>query len=82
MVGLGGSVCTVGTIPEDGLLGSFKAWTLGGDGGMWEGGKDTGSEIGGGTPTVAVSSLPSSLRTLEGAVTGAEVGSVVGDSGA
>lgn len=63
MVGLGGSVCTVGTIPEGGLPG-----TLVGDGGMWEGGNGEGSRTGGGT------SLPSSL-------TGAEEGSVVGDSG-
>lgn len=79
VVGLGGSACTVGTIPEEGLLGGFEAWPLGGDGGMWEGGKGTESKIGGGAP--ALSSLPSSLRTPEGAVTGAEVGSVVGDSG-
>lgn len=42
VVGLGGSVCTVGTAPEEGLLGSVRDWTLGGDGGMWEGGEGVG----------------------------------------
>lgn len=81
VVGLGGSICTVGTITAGGLLGGFKAWTLGGDGGMWEGGKAVGSKLDRGTPAFAFSSLPSSLRTVDGAVPGAEVGSV-GDSGA
>ena len=77
MLGLGGSVCTVGTVPDEGLLGGFKAWTLGGEGGMWEGGKGAGSKMGGGTPPFALS-LPSSLRTVAGTVAGV----VVGDSGA
>lgn len=77
VVGLGGSACTVGTGPWEGLLGSFRDWTLGGDGGMWEGGEGMRSAKAAGTPAFALSSLPSSLRTVEGAV----VGSVVGDSG-
>lgn len=81
MVGLGGSVCTVGTAPEGGLLGSFRDWTLGGDGGMWEGIEGVGSVKAGGTPAFPLSSLPSSFWTVEGTVTGAAVGSVVGDSG-
>lgn len=81
VVGLGGSVCTVGTGPEEALLGSFRDWTLGGDGGMWEGGGGMGSAKAGGTPAFALSSPLSSFWTVEGAVTGAAGGSTVGDSG-
>lgn len=81
LVGLGGSACMVGTGPWEGRLGSFRDWTLGGDGGMWEGGEGMGSAKAAGTPAFALSSLPSSLWTVEGAVTGAVVGAVVGDSG-
>lgn len=48
---------------------------------MWEGGEGMGSAKAAGTPAFALSSLPSSLWTVEGAVTGAVVGAEVGDSG-
>lgn len=48
---------------------------------MWVGGGGMGSAKAAGTPAFALSSLPSSLWTAEGAVTGAVGGSVVGDSG-
>lgn len=76
VVGLGGSVCTVGTGPEGGC----RDWTLGGDGGMWDGGEGTDSaEVWG---AAGLSSLLSPLGTAGGISTGAEVGSVLGDSGA
>lgn len=42
MVGLGGSASTVGTGPI-GLRGGGGELTLGGEGGMWEGGKGRAS---------------------------------------
>lgn len=44
VVGLGGLACTGGGAgPEEGLLVSFSKWTLGGDGGMWDGGEGIAS---------------------------------------
>lgn len=39
VVGLGGSACTLGTGPEEDVPGGCSDWTLGGDGGMWDGGE-------------------------------------------
>lgn len=82
VVGLGGSACTAGTGPEEELLAGWSEWTLGGDGGMWDGGEGKDSVEGRGAATFVLSSLFSPLRTAGGSVTGVEAGSVVGDSGA
>lgn len=78
VVGLGGSVCTAGTGPEEGL----GTGTLGGDGGMWDGGggRGRGSAEGCWAAGAWLSSLSSPTGPTEstGAVT--EVGSEVGDS--
>lgn len=81
VVGLGGSVCTVGTGPEEVVLGSLSDWTLGGDGGTWEGGEGKGSVEVGGAAAIVLSSLSSPLRRTGGTDTGAAVGSEVVHSG-
>lgn len=83
VVGLGGSACTGrGAGPEEELLVGFSKWTLGGEGGMWGGGEGMGSVKGKGAVVFIFSSLLFSSETAGGAVTGAEVGSVLEDSGA
>lgn len=78
VVGLGGSACTVGTGPEEEVLGGCSDWTLGGDGGMWDGGEGGDSvEVWGGA---VFSSLLSPLSTAGGISTGAEAESGVGVS--
>lgn len=39
VVGLGGSACPGGARQEEAVLGGWRDLTLGGDGGMWEGGE-------------------------------------------
>ncbi len=81
VVGLGGSTCIVGTVPEEEVLGGWSDWTLGGDGGIWDGGGGKDSMEVWGAAVFGLSSLFSPLRTAGGVGRGAEAGSVVGDSG-
>lgn len=76
VVGLGGSVCTTGTGPEAAEPGVWRDCTLGGDGGMWEGGKAGGSVGARGAAEFVLSSL-----TAGAAAAGTAAGSVLADSG-